>query len=301
MNKALKIGLFLLLLPQLVGAQGKDSTYWHSSTQLNKKRFNAYVYGIGTLAAGSLTGLYFAWYADYPQNGFHFTNDNKNWGGMDKIGHATTTFAVGQASYDVLRWTGVSEKKAIWYGGLTGWGYLAVVEVMDGFSEEWGFSWGDFAFNSAGAALFIGQQLGWKEQRFQLKWSYRPTMYPQYRGDLLGRTWQEQWLKDYNGQTYWLSASPGTFGVDWWPRWLCLSGGYSIDGYVSANGNNSEHPEIISQRQYYFSLDLDLRQIPVKSGFWKTVLHTISFIKIPAPAVAFNQRVGGTRLYWLYF
>ena len=297
----LKFLLLICLVPLLVGAQWRDTTFWQPSTQFNKTRFNAYAYGGGALAVGSLAGLYFAWYADFPQSGFHFTNDNQNWGGMDKVGHATTTFTVGQASYDVLKWSGISENKATWYGGLTGFGYLTVIEVMDGFSDGWGFSWGDMAFNTAGAALFIGQQLGWKEQRFQLKWSYHPTDYPQYRPDLLGSSWQEQWLKDYNGQTYWLSASPGTFGVEWWPRWLCLSGGYSIDGYVSANGSNTEHPDIISQKQYYFSFDIDLRQIPVKNDFWRTVLHTISFIKIPAPAVEFNQHVGGTKFYWLYF
>jgi hypothetical protein len=33
----------------------------------------------------------------------------------------------------------------------------------------------------------------------------------------------------------------------------------------------------------------------------RTVLHTISFIKIPAPTVEFNQHHGGTKFYWLYF
>ena len=301
MKTVLRFCLYLLLLPQLAGAQFKDPTLWQQSEQFNKTRFNTYAYGGGALAVGSLIGLYSIWYADYPQSGFHFTNDNGNWAGMDKVGHATTTYVVGQLSYDMLKWSGLSEKKAVWYGGLTGWSYLAVVEVMDGFSEQWGFSWGDFAFNTAGTGLFIGQQLGWKEQRFMLKFSVHGSEYAQYREDLLGSSWQERWLKDYNGQTYWLSASPGTFGVDWWPRWLCLSGGYGIDGFVSADGSNKEYPQFTAQRQYYLSFDIDLRQIPMKSGFWKTVLHTISFIKIPAPTIEFNQHVGGTRFYWLYF
>ena len=61
------------------------------------------------------------------------------------------------------------------------------------------------------------------------------------------------------------------------------------------------YEDIISQRQYYLSFDLDLRRIKVKNDFLRTVLHTISFIKFPAPALEFNQKNGGTKLYWLYF
>ena len=266
--------------------------------------------GGGALAVGSLTGLYFVWYADYPQSSFHFVNDNQNWGMMDKVGHATTTYAVGQVGYDMLKWSGVSENKAVWYGGLTGWSYLAIIEIMDGFSSNWGFSWGDFAFNTMGAALFIGQQKAWQEQRFMLKWSYHATKYPQIRNDLvgdelIGNGWTSEWLKDYNGQTYWLSVNPWSFTKNennWWPRWLNVAGGYGIDGFVTATGkplNGAE--DIVSQQQYYLSLDVDLRKIKMKSGFWKTLLHTISFIKIPAPTIEFNQHNGGTKFYWLYF
>ncbi len=293
-----------LFCPLFLSAQLRDSTFLQPSIQLNKTRLNTVAIGGGALAAGSLVGLYFAWYADYPQSSFHTVNDFGNWYGIDKVGHMTTTYAVGQASFDALRWSGLPENKAIWYGGLTGWSYLAVVEVMDGFSEEWGFSWGDFGFNTLGAGLFIAQQKVWQEQRLTLKFSFHHTEYAQYRPDLLGDGWQEQWLKDYNGQTYWLSASPRSFAGDkmrWWPAWLNIAGGYGIDGFVSADGSNLAYPDIIAQRQYYLSLDLDLRKLKIKNDFLRTVLHTISFIKIPSPTLEFNQHHGGTKFYWLYF
>lgn len=310
MKPGSKIILFLSVLPILVSAQYRDTTFWMPAQSWNKTR--AYTVGIGGGAAAtiSLAALYQTWYADYPQSDFHFYNDNANWGFMDKLGHATTTYTVGQRGYDVLKWSGVSENKAIWYGGLSGWTYMAVVEVMDGFSANWGFSWGDVAFNTAGAALFITQQRVWHDQFFMLKWSYSSTQYPGIRqaiegDDLLGSGWQSEWLKDYNGQTYWLSVNPWSFAKredNWWPRWLNIAGGYSIDGYVTATGEPLPGEEDrISQKQYYLSLDVDLRKIKMKSGFWKTLLHTISFIKIPAPAIGFNQHVGGTKFYWLYF
>jgi hypothetical protein len=162
------------------------------------------------------------------------------------------------------------------------------------------------AANTAGSALFIGQQKLWKEQRITLKFSYWPTPYPDYRTDgILGNGWQEEWLKDYNGQTYWLSVNAASFfntKPKWLPGWLNLAGGYGIDGYLTASGAPLEgHEDIVSQRQYYLSLDVDLRKIPMKSGFWKTLLHTVSFIKFPAPTLQYNAVDGKTSFYWIYF
>ena len=224
---------------------------------------------------------------------------------MDKLGHALTTYTIGLNAHDALRWAGMEEKKAIWIGGSTGWAYLSMIEVMDGFSSGWGFSWGDFAFNTLGAGMFIGQQLAWKEQKFQLKWSYHPTDYPYLNPDLLGSTHAQRWLKDYNGQTYWLSANPRSIlgeSIDWWPKWLNVAGGYGAEGMITAeNFEYSDHPNIVRQRKYYLSLDIDTRRINVKSGFLKTVLHVLSFVKIPAPTIQFNEKHGGTQFHWLFF
>lgn len=224
---------------------------------------------------------------------------------MDKVGHATVAYVVGQSGYDAFKWAGHKEKKAVWVGGSVGWVYLTIVEVMDGMSSGWGWSWGDFAFNTAGAGLFIGQQLGWKEQRFMLKFSYHDTEHPQYNQELLGSGGLESVIKNYNGQTYWLSANPRSFTKErmgWWPKWLNVAGGYSATDMIDAKQTPREVLLGFNRhRQYYLSLDIDLRRIPMKSGFWKTVLHTLSFIKIPAPTVEFNSNGNGTKFYWLYF
>lgn len=296
--------ILALMSTHLGQAQLRDTTLWQPAKSLNKTRVNTVAVGGVGASAVALTGLYFAWYADYPQSDFHFYNDNANWGYMDKLGHATTTYSVGQIGYDLLKWSGVQENKAVWYGGLSGFTFMAAIEVMDGFSEEWGFSWGDFGFNTLGAGLFIAQQKLWQEQRFMLKFSAHGSKYAQYNPDLLGSVWYETWLKDYNGQTYWLSINPRSFSKNesgWWPRWLNVAAGYGIDGYVSADGSNTQFPQFTAQSQYYFSFDIDLRKMQVKNDFLRTVLHTVSFIKIPAPTLGINQKTGGTTFYWLYF
>lgn len=306
MGNKLIIGIvFLFGLNLSVSAQ----RYLMPSDTLNKPRLYTLAVGGGVSGIGSLAGLYSAWYADYPQSGFHGVDDFGNWHGMDKFGHALSTYSIGYNCYDMLRWSGVDEKNAIWYGGLTGWSYLAVVEVMDGFSDEWGFSTGDFAFNSLGAGLFIGQQLAWGEQRIRLKFSYHHTIYPDYRPDLLGSGWTEEWLKDYNGQTYWLSVNPTSFGSGdhWWPEWLNVAAGYGATGMTGGASNpmfnsaGESLPEFFRGPQYYLSLDLDLSKIPVKSRFWRGVFSVINIVKIPAPTIEYRSTDGQFYFYPLYF
>lgn len=302
----LLLSIVVLMVSIHANAQLKDPTFWTPAAEHNRARTNLLVYGGGGAAVLTLAGLYSIWYLDYPQSGFHTTNDWDNWMQMDKIGHANVAYVVGQSSYHAFKWAGWKEKRAVWYGGMVGWTYLAAVEVMDGFSDGWGYSWGDMAFNTVGAGLFISQQLGWKEQRMMIKFSYHNTVHPDYNPELLGSGGLQNVIKNYNGQTYWLSVNPRSFAKEsmpWFPKWLNIAGGYGATDMIDAKQTPREiEAGFIRHRQYYLSLDVDLRRIPMKSGFWKTLLHTISFIKIPAPTVQFNgAQHGGTTFHWLYF
>ncbi|WP_417603091.1 DUF2279 domain-containing protein [Owenweeksia hongkongensis] len=294
------------MLPTLAFAQlWSDSlSFFEKSPSLNKKRVWTVAGTEAALVAGTYVGLNQLWYADYPKSDFHLYNDNSSWLQMDKAGHAMTSYYVGYAGMEVLKWSGVSDKKSVWYGGTLGFAYLAGIEVMDGFSSEWGFSWGDIAANGAGAALLIGQELLWQEQRITMKFSYHGTSYAEVSPDLLGNSWSTSILKDYNGQTYWLSFNVHDLtGWNAWPQWLNVAAGYGADGMVSAQYNSSFYevnPEYKWQRQFYASLDIDLRKIPVKNKFLKSVLNTINFIKVPMPTIEWNQK-GSPEYYWLYF
>ncbi|MEJ6491389.1 MAG: hypothetical protein QNL60_02870 [Flavobacteriales bacterium] len=56
--------------------------------------------------------------------------------------------------------------------------------------------------NALGSGLFLGHHLLWKEQRIVLKFSSHPTEFAKYRPEVLGSSYPERLLKDYNGQTY---------------------------------------------------------------------------------------------------
>jgi len=300
---------FLLSIYILSPVKSQDSTkFFQHSSEFNSKRFNSVLISEIGLYSATMIGLNEAWYKDYPRSSFHFFDDNEEWFLMDKAGHFCTAYYLGKLGKDVLRWSGVENKKAIIYGGSFGWMFLTSVEILDGFSTQWGFSTGDFAANAVGSALFIGQELGWKEQRINIKYSFHETEFPQYRKDQLGSTFAEHLIKDYNGQTYWLSANISSFLKDEnkFPKWLNVAFGYGADGLLGARFNPEFNKQGIKNtsferyRQYYFSLDVDLTRIKTKSKFLNTVFQTIGFIKFPAPALEFNK-IDGVKVRGIYF
>lgn len=285
----------------------KDSTQTSGSTDtINMKRLTPVIITGAVIYAGSMTGLYQIWYKNYPQSKFHFFNDNNEWLQMDKMGHFTTTYYISKLSYNTLRWTGLSEKKSVLFGGGMGIVYLTVVEILDGFSAEWGFSPGDMTANVSGASLFVGQQLLWKEQRIQLKWSFHQSQYAKYRPDLMGSSLKNQWIKDYNGQTYWLSANIKSFlsKQSKFPAWLNLAVGYGAEGMTGASVNSSGYngnsiPAFQRYRQFYLSGDIDLSRIKTRSKTLHLILNAVSFIKIPFPTLEFSKgKIIGRPLYF---
>jgi hypothetical protein len=274
--------------------------------QLHKKRLYGVLGGQAIIYASTMTLLYYAWYKDYPQSSFHWINDNKEWLQVDKIGHATTAAYFGKFGYETYRWAGIERKKAIWFGGSAGFVFLTVVEILDGFSEEWGASAGDLIANTAGTALFIGQQLGWDDQRFYLKWSYHQTEYPEiareYGIDQLGKNDLQSVLKDYNGHTYWLSGNIKSFlpKRSKLPGWLNVAVGYGGEGMLGAEANPGELAEYPRYRQYYLTLDVDLARIKTRSHFLKFLLNGFNFVKIPFPTLEYNSEQGVV-FHYLYF
>ncbi len=274
---------------------------------LNKPKLTAFAVVTSAGYTGTIIGLNELWYKDYPRSDFHFFNDNGSWLQMDKMGHALTAYQVGRLGYESMRWTGASERSSIWIGGNIGLVFLTSVELLDGFSEEWGFSYGDMVANVSGTALFTAQQLVWKEQRLALKFSYSASDYAKYRPETLGAGGLESLFKDYNGQTIWLSINPSSFfhRQQKFLPWLSLSLGYSGNGMLGGDFNpivNSEGiqlPIIEPYRQYFLSFDIDLQRIPTKSHFLKSVFSVVGFIKVPAPTVGFSQN--SVRWHWIYF
>jgi len=257
-----------------------------------------------TFAAGytaMLVSLNNAWYTE-ERTGFHFFNDSREWRNMDKAGHFWGAFQESRAGIDMLRWAGVPEKKAILIGGLTGILLQTPIELFDGYQPEYGASVSDLAANTGGAVAVVAQQLAWHDIRIMPKFSFHTTRFAAVRPNVLGSNLQEQVLKDYNGQTYWLSADIGAFlkAESNYPKWLNLAVGYGAEEVVYNHEAGNEAAGFDAHRQFYLSPDLNLMHFKGRSKVLNTALYILSAIKLPAPTLEYNRK-NGLKLHPLYF
>ncbi len=283
---------FALCILVFSQSQSQIDIFLKPSDTLNSKRRNAVVITESAVVGLTLIGLDQLWYKDFPRSKFKTINDNNEWLQVDKFGHVFSSYHLGRIGAEVLNWSGVSEKDQLIYGSTLGFTFLAAVEVFDGFSEEWGFSWGDILANAAGTSLYVGQELLWKEQRITLKYSFHQTKYASQNPDTLGNGFLEEVLKDYNGQTYWLSANIHSFFKDSkLPKWLNVAVGYGADGMLTGVDNSSSFFTNQDRfRQFYLSLDIDLTKIKTNSRLLKTIFSVVNVIKIPTPTIEFNSK-----------
>lgn len=264
--------------------------------------------------SGILVALSAAWYKNYPKSKFHFFDDHKEWLQVDKTGHMFGAYIESKASSELWKWTGIKNKTRIWLGGLSGAVYQTVIETLDGFSAEWGWSWSDFAANILGSGTFIAQELAWNDQRIKLKWSfhrknYRDATLNQRSDAIFGKSSPERFLKDYNGQTYWASAALKDFFPNInLPRWLALSVGYGAEGMFGAfdnigrdkNGNIIfDRSDISRYRQWYIAPDIDFSRIKTKHKGIKLLFTVLNAFKFPLPSFEFSR--DGIKLHALHF
>ena len=297
--------LFFLFIGFQIGfSQNQEESFFKPSDSLNTKRQNSVIISEAVLATGTLIGLNQLWYAEYPKSNFHFINDNSEWLQMDKAGHVFSSYHLGRFGAEMLHWSGATKKNQLIYGAGLGFAFLTAVEVLDGYSSEWGASSGDILANATGTALYVSQELIWKEQRITPKFSFHTTKYASERPEVLGSSFSEQILKDYNGQTYWLSVNLHSFAKDSKiPKWVNVALGYGAEGMITGRNENrttfsASNPQRF--RQFYLSLDVDLTKIKTNSHFLKTVFSVFNTIKIPAPTIEL-VRFNKVKYHLIYF
>ncbi len=257
------------------------------------------------------------WYGQYERTPFHFFNDNKGWLQIDKVGHAWTAYAEAEYATELYRWMGSSDRKSAYWGAATAFILQGGIELLDGFSAEWGASTGDIISNTSGALLYLGQELAWKEQRIRIKFLPHFVSYKDYDQEvqeraiaLYGNNFGERILKDYNGQTYWASVNLKSFMKEErrFPDWLNIAIGYGAEDmfggddniWEDENGLTIDKSNINRYRQYYLSLDVDLSRIKAKRRWARFLLGGFNVLKIPAPAIQFNSQ-GKVKFHPVFF
>lgn len=285
---------------QKTGVAVKDSktlNFLDRSPQLKKSRIFS-VAGIWAASYGS--SLYILsnyWYDDL--KGFRTYNDAQNWLQVDKMGHAHTAYFQGVWGAQLMKWSGLKHTPSTLIGGSIGFANQAIIEILDGKSQNYGWSNYDFLSNAAGSAFFIGQELLWKEQRIYLKFGYNVQDYSKYNYPLLEEValqefgkGAESFFKDYNAQTYWLSANIYSFLPETtkFPKWLNVAVGMGGDLMFHAVENTSRSIENVQRRrEYYLSLDADFTKIKAQTSVGKTLLFLLNIFKMPSPALKLNS------------
>lgn len=275
-------------------------------TEVDQSRINRFLLITGLGYSASQVGLYSLWYRDQPSQSFAFFNDAPQWKQVDKVGHAYSAYHLSHLGSRAFLKAGMPERKSYWYGALMGKMMLLPVEFFDAYSEAYGFSWADVAANTAGAALLPLQYELWGELRIHPKFSFMPTDFAPLRPNTLGNGLHEEILKDYNGQTYWLSFDLHRFlpGRNF-PKWLNLAVGYGAENMIFARDHENQAVGLAPYRQWYLALDLDLshyRQEPssFRNKLLNGMLYVVNLIHLPAPTLSYEAG-RGFRFYPLYF
>ena len=275
------------IFAQRISEQG----FLPASENFNRQRFNIVIISEATVGTLITVGLQYLWYKKYPKSRFHFFDDNDEWLQMDKMGHATTAYNISAVQYNLMRWSGVNRGTSEWIGGATGLAYLMLIEIMDGFSAQWGFSKGDMAADIFGSAFFTAQQALWNEQKIQMRFSFHESIFAKYNPDELGENFPQRVIKDYNAQSYWFSFNIHSFlnkGNNF-PRWLNADFGYGADGMTGAvtnpkKVNGKSIPTFDRDRKFFFGIDGAFTKpgtIPFPS--W------INIFRIPTPVIELKE------------
>lgn len=286
--KFLAYGIILLSIH--VSAQ-QDTT-----NTIHKKRLRSFIIISSAGYGASLAGLSELWYKDTEKQSFQFFNDNAEWKQVDKLGHFYSAFYFSQGVSKGLQWTGVKKKSSDFWGSAVGFLILLPVEILDGYSADYGSSTGDLLANALGAGFYLGQAKLWNEVRIHPKLSFQRTDYPPLREDnVLGNGGVSELFKDYNGQTYWLSFDMDRFIR--FPKWLNIALGYGANGMVYARDSQNAEAGYSAYRQYYIGIDFDLSYLRTRSKGINTLLFFINMIKLPAPAIEMSKEGTSFRFF----
>ena len=276
--------LYLLLI--LIPLSTHPST-GQQNDSINHPRLTTVIVSAGILYTGAMIGLNSIWYSQYDKQSFRFFNDWPEWKQMDKLGHMYSAFQLSSIGSRALLWSGVQKKKSDLSGAITSFAIMSSIEILDGFSDGYGASATDLAANAVGSGFFLGQNLLWNEVRIYPKYSFRQTSFAGQRPETLGDGLLEEMIKDYNGQTIWLSVDVDKFIK--FPKWLNLAVGYGAENMIYANDSQNIEQGLYPYRQLYLSLDVDLTAIKSRSKVVNTLIYFANMIKLPAPAIEFSQ------------
>ena len=262
--------------------------------KINKKRVLIASSSIGLALGGSYWYVKNAWWAE-KQTGFHF-DDGADFTyalNVDKLGHFMGGLQASDVFSSSMRWTGMNEKKSLWYGAAFGSVIQLAIEIKDGYAPYWGFSKWDLALGSAGSIWPLAQYYNNDLKGIDFKFSYykRSDIYWKLEQQRNKEINKNSWQDDYPNQTYWMTFDLNHFTETCcWPEWLNLAIGFGLDDTQYLNENNTKKG---GNNEWYIALDYDIPKMLKKwnSPSAKKVKHWLNYFHLPAPTIRISPQL----------
>ena len=264
------------------------------SLKVNKKR----VFIVGSSLAVALGGSYLyvqnSWWSE-KQEPFHFDDgaDLTYALNVDKVGHFMGGLEAADVFSSSMKWAGMQEEKALWYGAAFGSGLQLAIEMKDAYAPYWGFSKWDLALGSAGSLFPVAQYYNNDLKAINFKFSYykQSDIYWELDRQRGKEPNKYAWQDDYPNQTYWLSVDVNHFTETCcWPDWLNLAIGFGLDDTQYLNESNTK---MGGNNEWYIALDYDIPKMLKKwnSPTGKKVKHWLNYIHLPAPTIRISPKL----------
>ncbi|MBE2279520.1 MAG: DUF2279 domain-containing protein [Ignavibacteriaceae bacterium] len=203
--------------------------------------------------------------------------------GSDKLGHFFFPYMASKIYTGLFIDAGLKKRESQYISASLLFLYQTYVEIRDGFSKEWGFSWGDFTANLAGSIYPILKEEIDPESTFLLKVSYYPS-------ERFKNNSNRYIIDDYESTYYWLTINIDNFlkeqSKGFWTKFINLSIGYSVKNLDFAD----KYPE------FYLSIDFNLKAIEWDFPLWQIIQEIFTYYKLPAPAIRISPGFTGFML-----
>jgi hypothetical protein len=259
---------------------GFNITYPQTKKDSVSKRIinTSKLYLIGGVTAGVFVCGYAVqnnlwWKGD--KSKFHFTW-RQDWIyalGEDKFGHFFFPYLVSNIYSQALEWAGFDKEKSLWYSSSFALAYETFVEIRDGFSKQWGFSWGDFTAAALGSAYPVFQNKIPVLKNFNFKISFYPS-------DRFKHGSNSVIFDDYESTYDWLSINVHKLLPEnirkFYPGFLNLAIGHSVEKLDNMGGGN---------HRFYIGFDWNLEDLPGGGWFWNLLKRNLNYYHLPSPVI----------------
>ena len=200
--------------------------------------------------------------------------DNTKYGGVDKLGHAYTSYLLSEYFSQRIAHVSDDPSGANVSGALLGMGVMTYIEIFDGFAGEHGFSPEDIVADASGAFLsYVRSAVPGLADKLDYRMEYIPSGESGFSP-----------VTDYEGQKYVLALKLAGFDElrDTPLRYFELQAGYFARGFSDEARAAGED----RRREPILAIGLNLNQILKETPLYDTtpgkVLHrTFEYTQVP--------------------